>query len=817
MPIKLVRSKTAMKTNMAACRAVKRYESRVRKCADAAPAHAIAAKATNHTNRGNAFPYAIAAVTTIGESVIANAEMFIMPSSICRETLLWQLVFFSSKMYDEPHSMASRAWRIISETSLHALVFSPLVFVSGVLFPSVMPRASWMYFWLCVLIIFAFASAKRETRYTITVLDFIFFIFIATLTLASIFGASFVHSLWGEEGRSMGLAFILLFAAAWFAMRSLQFSSVEMNRVWKSAAIVLFLSAIIGIWQKFDPFLLPSSNGDRIGGILGNAMVFASYLLPNAFLMIALAARKESARMSFFWTRFFLPLTAALATIVIFLSQTRAAILGLLAGAFVAIVGYVLFERGQSGAKRARKFVAIAGVILLIAFGAAAIIARTTRNPLLERLTFSTSQSFTLQTRLIDWRMGWEAFKTRPWLGYGWENYRHAIEPHFNPELVKYSLGETRLDKPHNIFVEIAVTAGAVGLFVYLIFILTILFALRRAVHTGALSVGSAWCLCGAIIAYLTAMFFGFDTHTTLWTLGLIMLWIADSARPIAAFSLSWFKGGVRWLIVVFLIFGAILFVRYAAYLPMKNGYYITRALDALALHDTETVLREVATIRAIDSGPYEFENWRWSAQATLFDFVSGKRKSVELPNDLYAQWFATVQEIAKDTDRFMKKYAKDAQWQLFGGKIALQSALATNDRAYLEVAADAFQRAHELSPSRQEPLLLGGQVAMFKENFSEAVRLTKSALTLPFEESTNAIEPLANALIAEKQWPLLVELYEFLAEKFNTAEWYARLAAAYEQSAKYRDARAAVLRAVELDQNYASDAELFIQRLPKK
>ena len=77
--------------------------------------------------------------------------------------------------------------------------------------------------------------------------------------------------------------------------------------------------------------------------------------------------------------------------------------------------------------------------------------------------------------RLLIWTVGLEALSKRPILGYGQENFEHAIPG-----------GKMhKADNAHNIFLETAMSSGLIGLFIFLGIVIT---SFRKASFTVGMS-----------------------------------------------------------------------------------------------------------------------------------------------------------------------------------------------------------------------------------------------------------------------------------------------------------------------------------------
>lgn len=93
-----------------------------------------------------------------------------------------------------------------------------------------------------------------------------------------------------------------------------------------------------------------------------------------------------------------------------------------------------------------------------------------------DRYTTIGTDKSSIQRQLY-WENGWEMMKDHPVLGVGYFNFRPYFETYY-PDDVLYD----RAELPHNIFIQIGTDAGFLGLFSYLLIILTALLKKRNAI-----------------------------------------------------------------------------------------------------------------------------------------------------------------------------------------------------------------------------------------------------------------------------------------------------------------------------------------------
>jgi len=70
--------------------------------------------------------------------------------------------------------------------------------------------------------------------------------------------------------------------------------------------------------------------------------------------------------------------------------------------------------------------------------------------------------------RLLLWSSALKAFRERPVLGWGAENFDYGFDKYYNPQFYRGGINETWSDRAHNWFLDFLVMGGALGLAFYL-------------------------------------------------------------------------------------------------------------------------------------------------------------------------------------------------------------------------------------------------------------------------------------------------------------------------------------------------------------
>ncbi len=429
-------------------------------------------------------------------------------------------------------TLAIRDYLLVAiRAAVYALVaLVPLVFYQKVMNPFILPKTV-IFQVLVAIIVGAWAGLAlldRRYRPRATPLMIALGAYLGILAVASFFGTDLRLALWSYPERALGLVGLVHVAALIIALSSLS-EVIPWRRVF---ALSVTVSALVGasIFAASLPpvnhFFLDTVIGNRPGTFFGNPTFAAGYLLINFFIALVFASQEGGRRRSLWVT------IAAILGAAIFSTQTRGDILGLLAGLGLLVA--------LQGARRLRPFswrrsIATNWGFLAIAVGAiflsAFLLTRQApfwqKVPGLTRFTTNTAIEGDLQNRLYAWSAGMKAFKDRPILGYGWDNFYIAFSHYYDPRLMGNNFSETAWDKPHNVFLENLVSGGVLGLLAYLSFLAAFAYeALRSREHIGFKAI-----FAGALCAYLVRSAVIFDTIGTYLMLALAAAYIDSRFR----------------------------------------------------------------------------------------------------------------------------------------------------------------------------------------------------------------------------------------------------------------------------------------------
>lgn len=683
----------------------------------------------------------------------------------------------------------------------------PSIVAPVVLLPSTLPRAVFVLA-LGVSALFILLH-KATTTFTFSKVEIFFFAYCAILVITAIFGVDPAQSFWSDGTRALGVAHIVFFAL-WLivAFNEMKKSSLQGVFWW----VLSVQALVISVLSIMRPFFFDCVDGLRLCGTFGNPMIFAGYLAPLLLILMAGWWESERLQMAQWFRAVVIPVTVVVVGYALYATTTRAAVLGLLVGVGVACCVRLFHFFHEKKNKQYKKYF-YGGIIFIILIIGSVLLIPHARNKIFEAATLGRGTG-TITTRLLNWQTAVQGAQEHLVLGRGSENYRAIADKYFNSALLDYSYYETRIDKPHNAFLELLVSTGFVGLITYLAFLVTLfLVFIRYAVKVFGIW-PSAW-LAGAFVTLQITLFFSFETYASLTILAYLLL-LAHGASPsiVQIKKPSIFNFTAAQIV---LMFAACVAFIYGGVLPLRAAYVTQWALNYNFDNDISRVIRNVNKVYTFSQGPYDFEIWQWTSGALLSNGALEPRSRDGVPSDVREELTAAVRANTVRTEKYLSEHYIDSRWQLFGGKAAYHAAILLDDLSYLQIAERAFKQAQGLVPGRQEAWDLMVYVHMLQGKYPEAVADALHAVRIRnTNEIKSTIEALVDRLQKEGRIDLIAQVFEELIRIQPTADLYARLAAVYAALHKYPEAREAVMAAVKLDPAYAREAGKFLKQLPK-
>ncbi len=315
--------------------------------------------------------------------------------------------------------------------------------------------------------------------------------FLTVIAVADFHGVNPYKSFWSNYERMEGL----ITTAHLFLYFIISASVLATEEMWKwfwrtslGASVIVSLYA----FSQLSGSAAIHQSSDRLDATFGNSAYLAVYALFNIFIAAFLYFRSDK-KSGLQW---FYPVIAILNLVVLYYTQTRGSLLGLVAGGFLTMLLVAILDKERP---KLRKY-AIAGTLGVVLFVGLFIAFRQSSfiqsHPTLQRLASISVSDATTGSRVMIWEMSWKGFKEHPILGWGQENFLYVFAKYYNPKMYTQ---EPWFDRSHDVFFDWLVAGGALGLLTYLSMFASLLYylwftkkhhftVLERSIFTGMLA-----------------------------------------------------------------------------------------------------------------------------------------------------------------------------------------------------------------------------------------------------------------------------------------------------------------------------------------
>lgn len=443
-------------------------------------------------------------------------------------------------------------WRLLFQLFLGSVVVVPLVFSGQLFYPFI--SAKILFFRLlveiAVILFTVYLFLFKRVALRISLVAWLVLAWVATIFFSGVFGVNFAKSFWSNMERGEGIVFFLHLAAYFFLL--LIFFKDRKSWFWlfRSSFVVALAVIAYGLMQHFSLFGAVNTTGLRISSTLGNPAYLGSYLLMNIFLALYLLVTDRN----IYWRIFYI-VFAILSAVIVFMTETRGAILGLFLGCSL-LAAILLFSRSKKIVKLYSLAVIVAIVLFLISLFWFKDAGWVQNNYVFNKIASISASDYTVNTRLVAWRAAFNGFLDRPVLGWGVENFNYAFNKYFPPEIYVDAGSRLWFDKAHSVLFEYLVTTGLVGTAAYFGLLLAAAVSLLRS-RSGNFLVPAS--LVALLAGYTFANMFVFDTLSA-YILFIFVLALINNdfcRLPERSFKINWLGGGLLVVLsVVFAILG---------------------------------------------------------------------------------------------------------------------------------------------------------------------------------------------------------------------------------------------------------------------
>ncbi|OGM99858.1 MAG: hypothetical protein A2817_03185 [Candidatus Yanofskybacteria bacterium RIFCSPHIGHO2_01_FULL_39_8b] len=665
-----------------------------------------------------------------------------------------------------------------------------------------------------------------------------FFAFTLAFGITTLTSIQLYDSFWGSLERMGGFWSFLHYFIYFSILVSVFRKKEDWLKLIEVALAVGFISALYGFGQKTNiEFFVGSGNRARIFGTIGNAALFSGYELIVTFLSLIFLFRKDVLPVR----RIFYGVTFFISSLAILMTAVRGSILGLAVGLFIFLTLYVFISKSR----KARLYLVYLIVLIILLFTMSQIFkdSKFIKNSrYLTRITDISLQSYTVQTRFWAWEAGikgWkDSFKTTV-LGWGPENFNIPFSNNFNPKFYIGPGSETLFDRAHNMFVEVLVTMGLVGLFSYLSIFYFALTGLWRKLAKAVRNEFAIYYLglISLIVAYMIHNFFFFDTSanfilffTVLGFINFLFMGAPEIAKNQKIYHFQ--------TIICFILLLAVGVLIYKTnIIPSRANYATTRGIvrswqgDYVGAVDK---FKESLDYNTFGSYEYRhryaqlvFENFsKLKDKKYIFDAINEVQKNSDSrPVDYLPHLYLSRLNILLGKDDPNSEY-NDISLAHSNRAIELsptfvrayyESGQAYINKKQLDKAAEQFKIAAELNPDVGVSYWYWGMAEAEAGNLDEAAGLLEKALTATYPNSVTHDELLRIIKIYSDRnnFKMLALIYEkLIGLQPKNAEYHASLAYVYSRLGIINEAVKQAKIATELDSSFEAEARAFVQSL---
>lgn len=427
-------------------------------------------------------------------------------------------------------SAYSKWLRYLLIAGLFATLIIPFIFSPSMFFPFITGKNFTFRILTEILfgiyLIVAFKEPQYRPRFSWLLGAVVLFTLWAGLATA--FSVDPIKSFWSNFERMEGYITVLHLLLYFFVAAAVLANERVATWFFRASVGASVVMSGYGILQlaRLRPI---DQGGVRLDGLLGNAEYLAIYMLFNMFFALLLMSRDWRMK----WTRFVYGAIFLLDGFILFMTETRGAILGLIGGLIVAAAYFLFATRGEHRMRPVRR---VAGVTLgviavfVVAFFALKNTPVVQKTPGLDRIASISLSDPTTISRFLIWHMAWDGFKESPktmLVGYGQENFSYVFNKYYDPSMYNQ---EEWFDRAHNAFIDWAMNAGAPGFILF-----ASLFALAAWVFVRSeLPATERAALIGLVVAYAFHELFVFDNLSSYLLFFAVLAYAhARSQRPV--------------------------------------------------------------------------------------------------------------------------------------------------------------------------------------------------------------------------------------------------------------------------------------------
>ncbi|MBI4065737.1 O-antigen ligase family protein [Candidatus Kaiserbacteria bacterium] len=717
----------------------------------------------------------------------------------------------------QSHGTAKSVAKWVALGALFLLPFTPLIVADGYFFPFITGKA----FYLRTLIEIAvsawivLALLDREYRPRFSWIGAAIIGFVAWMFIADAFAINATKAFWSNFERMEGWVLLIHLLGLFFASSAI----LRVEKKWKA-----WFLASIGVSVILIGYALLQLNGSlaihqgstRIDATLGNSAYLAVYLLFSTFIALWLALTEKYA-----WLKWSLIVIAVMEGILIFFTETRGTIIGLVLALTLAAVLTLITAGG-----RARRAAAIGLAFIILAsaaFYAARDSAFVQNNHVLQRIASISINDG--QTRFTIWKMAFKGVLERPLTGYGQEGFNYIFNKHYEPSLFKQ---EQWFDRAHNAFIDWLTAGGIPAFLLYISLFGSAIFLLWRNTQ---LSRPERIALTAVLVGYAIHNIFVFDNlYSYIYFFAILALIDSQVSRPIEKLEnipeLTLEDGTTYALpIAAVALLALIWFVNISgiktasglikSISPNPSGISENisafEELSSRSSFAAQEIREQMVSFAGAIAGNQSVTNEQKQKMAILA-ITESQKQVAEYPLDarghLQLSYAYRIAGYAADA---LKEIKIASQLSPKKEQFLIETGIIEWDIGDIKAAQKDFNAAYELGPQFQELALYSAVGNIAAGDQKEANRI----LLASFGTENVDHDILSTAYYRAKDWSRLISFWKLRVEKPGaSAETWFSLAAAYYASGDKANAIKTINAAVARYPDSAESAAAAIKQI---
>ncbi len=495
----------------------------------------------------------------------------------------------------------------------------------------------------------------------------------------------------------------------------------------------------------------------RWSGPLGNPIylaVFAMFLLFFTLILFykdVIVARVNggSAKAMFnYWRSYVYAGLLFLFGFIIWKTQTRGVLLGLIGGLIVASIGVAFFETKERFMKKTAIGTLVVIAVLVGGFLALRQSSFVKQSAMLNRLAEISWNDVQGQgqARQYVWPMALKGIAEKPILGWGQDGFNYVFNKYYDPRMYAQ---EQWFDRAHDTPLDVAVAGGLLGLIAYLsIFVAALVVVWRRRT---ALGITDAALVVGLLAGYFFQNIFVFDNLTSYMFFYMVLAYLhsrdteyavseaeKNKNRQVVTANPEMANYVVAPIAVVLLIICLwILNIR-----PLSANLVLIQAIQGQQAGPTKNLEYFNDALSYNSFGSPEVREQLLSITPRI---VTAQNADNQVKQDFVNLAFAEIQKQLASTP-------KDARYQLFAGSFF-------DSIGNYELAIPYLQQALVLSPKKQTMMMELARSLAYLGRYDDAVNIASTAYNLE-TDFTDAKDVYIATLILDGKQNVVRQLF---------------------------------------------------------